>query len=271
MQDIAGYSVAPSGRLFNSRPVYMKACDNNVLQHPFYKEQIVISTMDTVNVSDFVKRTYRPLQRNKKRFIHIDQSISNDSTGFASSYVSRYVNMDGIVKPVVAVEIKLRINPPKPPKKISIGKVRDFIFFMRDAWNLEIGKVTYDTFASQESVQVLQENGINCEFLSVDRNDEQYLTFVNMLYEGRIELYYYEPMDEELFELIHYRDRRKVDHPAEGKKDVMDAVVGSVWNALQDVSETYHSSEDVSTMVEVMLGEDEDYFFTINDLLEEIQ
>lgn len=269
LQNIAGRSVAPSGRLFGSRPTYFEACSDRY-EHPFTKEEIIIATQDKMRVCDFIRRDFRPKMKSRKRYIHIDQSTTNDSTGFASAYASRYIEMDGILKPVVAVDLQLRINPPKPPQKISIGKVRDFVFFMRDHWGLEIGMVSYDSFASEESFQVLTENGVNNRYLSVDRTDDQYLTFVNMLYEGRIEMYDYLPSQKELFELIHMRDARKIDHPVGGSKDVMDAVVGAVWNCLQGLETENvrpYFPGDLETQLSVDLETDEEEIFTREELM----
>lgn len=215
LQDIAGMSVAPSGRLFSSKKVYKESC-TDFYRHPFTSEQFIIQTQSPVKVADFVDPRYRPVYRERGRCIHIDQSTTNDSTGFASSFIEGYTNIDGITKPVVAVDLMVRINPPKPPYKISIPKTRDFIFYMRDKWGLPITCVSYDQFASAESRQVLSENGVTNEYLSVDRSDEQYLTFIEMLYEGRIKWYHYKPAEDELFNLIHFRDKKKVDHPIGG-------------------------------------------------------
>lgn len=267
LQDISGLSVAPSGRLFSSRPLYNDAC-NTTLEHPFYKAEIMISTHDDVAIKDYLRRDYRPFRRNKKRYIHIDQSTTNDSTGFASSYIDRYEKdkVTGMWKPIVATDILLRITPPKPPRKISISKVRDFIFFMRDVWQLEIGYVSYDSFASDESLQVLAENGIPCGLLSVDRTDAQYLNLINLIYEHRLETYRYKPAEEELFELIHFRGARRVDHPVDGSKDVCDGWAGSVWNAITHTKdETPLATSDVGSRVFVM-GRDEDPY-TLEELI----
>lgn len=267
LQDISGLSVAPSGRLFSSKPIYNEVC-NTVLEHPFYKSEIVISTHDKVAVRDYIRPDYRPFRRNKKRFIHIDQSTTNDSTGFASSYIDRYIKDPGtgLFLPVVVTDILLRINPPKPPRKISISKVRDFIFFMRDTWDLEIGYVSYDSFASEESLEILSENGIPCGNLSVDRTDAQYLNLINLMYEGRLESYKYKPAEEELFELIHFRGSRKVDHPVDGSKDVCDGWAGSVWNAITMTSEETPTAalDGVSRVYAVGNSED---IYTIEELI----
>ena len=120
---------------------------------------------------------------------------------------------------------------------------------------------------SSESIQVLEENGIVASHQSVDRSDEAYLAFINLLFEGRVRLYYYEVTDKELFDLIHYRDRRKIDHPIGGSKDVCDAIVGAVWNALNSQDEVLSAKEDASTAASVMIEEDEESLFDLEELL----
>ncbi len=85
---------------------------------------------------------------------------------------------------------------------------------------------------SQESLQVLRKSNLSHSHLSVDRTDEAYLTLVNLIGEGRLKTYDYEPFRSELFNLLHFRAQRKVDHPANGTKDVTDAVCGAVFNAV---------------------------------------
>ena len=136
--------------------------------------------------------------------------------------------------PIITIDWALRVNPPRPPKKISITRVRSFILYLKKVRNIPIGLCTYDQFQSAESQQVLVENGIKSEHLSVDRTDEQYLALLDLIYEGRLKAprQVIELMATEIFDLIHYRQRKKVDHPDDSSKDVMDGVVGAVWNAL---------------------------------------
>ncbi len=73
----------------------------------------------------------------------------------------------------------------------------------------------------------------------------QYLNFVNTVFEERLYTYRYEPFEEEIFDVIHDRSRRKVDHPHGGKKDVADAVVGAINNILEDPLIEQAAEEDL--------------------------
>ena len=37
-----------------------------------------------------------------------------------------------------------------------------------------------------------------------------------------------------MFNLVHFRQRRKVDHPSDGSKDVSDSVAGALMNCVED-------------------------------------
>ena len=76
------------------------------------------------------------------------------------SHIERLIVEQGIPKPVVRLDFLLRIVPPRPPQKISISKVRDFILYMRDVMGVNIKKVTYDQAFSAESLQILDEQGV---------------------------------------------------------------------------------------------------------------
>lgn len=150
LQDIGGVSVAPMGRLFSSKPVYndaMKRGKKKGLKHPFYKNEFVIATNSDMKVSDYLREGYVFLNRDKPRFIHIDQSTTTDSTGFAMCHIGEVINEEGVSKPYINIDLMVRINPPDPPKEISIGKVRDFVFYLRDNMDLYINKVSYDWYA----------------------------------------------------------------------------------------------------------------------------
>jgi len=90
-----------------------------------------------------------------------------------------------------------------------------------------------DWYATQQSEQTLIMNGIEAVIDSVDKVWDAYRSFAGSLLDGYVTGYYYEPFKEELFNLVQDNDRKKVDHPGGGSKDVADAVVQSHRLALQ--------------------------------------
>lgn len=276
LQDLSGYSVAPSGRLFNSKPAYNNACES-IHTHPFTKNTFILSTQDSLTVKDFIRPDFYPINRDKPRYIHIDQSLAHDKTGFASTYLHHWQRDEntGIMKPYYDTDIFMSVAPPKAPRKISINKVMDMVYYMRDVWKLTIGMVTYDSYSSAGALQELESNGIPCGLLSVDRTDEQYMYLVECLLNGQIKTYRHPVAEYELFNLIHYRNQRKVDHPKAyygsgensnqswgGSKDVCDAWCGSLWNCYKG-SQQEQESEATNSLYKDMyeeLYEDEELY-----------
>jgi hypothetical protein len=245
LQDMGGVSVSPMGRLFSSKPVYQANC-REYLRHPFVSDVITVSTGDNIRIQDYIREDYFFSHPHKPRYLHIDQSLVSDCTGIASVYVKEIVEVDNLKKPILGVDFMLRIEPPKPPKRIAIYKIRDFIVYLNVVRKLKLGRVTYDIFNSEESRQILEEMGYAVGYQSVDRTDKAYVDTVTLLYEERLELYDYEPFREEIFTVIHDRRKRKVDHPRDGSKDVSDALVGAVYNALQTSFVEHSSGEGVN-------------------------
>lgn len=273
LQDLGGVSTGAVGKLFNSVAVY-NDCVTKGFSHPFVAPEIIISTGDKIQIRDYLKGTFRLKYPERPRFIHIDQSYRTDSTGIACSYVDEVIEDEqGAKKPVFGIDFMIRINPPKPPKKIAIYKIRNFIVWLGTSFGMKIGKVTYDIFNSEESRQILEEMGFNVGYQSVDKTDKAYLDLVEIMYEGRIRYYDYPIFRYEIFNLVHDRQRRKVDHlktisvdesigagsgegymgkgVGEGSKDVSDAVAGSIFNALQfSISEESGNSGSIEDFFE---------------------
>lgn len=96
------------------------------------------------------------------------------------------------------------------------------------------------------------------------------MLFTNLIYEGLLRTYPHQSMERELFDLIHYREKRKVDHPpviidkargveVAGTKDIMDAVVGSVWNAFTKEKIDYSGlAEEFRDVTKTLWSEDEE-------------
>lgn len=251
LQDIAGTAVAPEGRLFSSRAHY-KQCIYAEKNPVFTKDEIVISTASDILPQDYVRKDYKPEQPSKRRYIHFDQSLSGDSYGVACTYVDDVItDKDGLIILFLKVEWIIRINPPKPPAKIDLAKVRSIIKYFEREHGITWGTISYDTFQSAEAIQELEKAGYNVQYRSVDRTDEAYLTLCQYIYDGRIEFPRHYVFEKELFGLMHYRSKHKVDHLPSGSKDVSDAVAGSIMNAI----------EDPNNILESQLEEDLDLLF----------
>ena len=112
--------------------------------------------------------------------------------------------------------------------------------------------ISYDQYQSQESMQELEKANFPVEYQSVDRTDEAYLLLVDYLYENKIKMPYNEIFERELFNLVHFREKRKVDHPSNGGKDTADSVAGSLYSAVKsDAFRTQLVEKDIDILFDI--------------------
>ena len=235
LQDIAGVPVSATGKLFSNRECYSKALELSE-ESPFIQDQIVISTAASTTIQDYFRQGWKPKSPGKKRFLHFDQSTSGDSYGVAQCYIDEVIYDDfGLPLVKIKYDWMIRINPPKPPHKIDLAKVRSIIPWQEKVFGISYGMISYDTFQSAEAVQDLEKSGYPVQYRSVEK-DKPYLDLCDLYYQGRIKHYRNEWYEKELFDLVWLRAAGKVDHPPVkdgGTKDLADSVCGAAANALE--------------------------------------
>ena len=176
----------------------------------------------------------------KARYIHIDTSLSGDSTGFVMGHIDRQVevirrNERGEeytdVAPFIVIDLLLRINPPEGDQ-IFLPDVRRMVYELQEH-GFHIAGMSCDSYQSAEMIQQMKRRGVKADVLSVDRTTDPYDALKSALYEDRIAFYEYEPLIRELKTLEYDSIKRKVDHPVAGSKDVADALAGVVYGLMQ--------------------------------------
>ena len=65
-----------------------------------------------------------------------------------------------------------------------------------------------------------------------------YLSFTNLIYEERVKFYDYPPFKQELFNVMYYPAKKKVDHTQLDQKILPDSVVGAAFNAIKSLDKT---------------------------------
>lgn len=252
IQDIAGMTVAGEGKLFNNKELFNQAI-YTPKEPAFLKDTFIISTKLETRPQDYINPNWKPEQPEKLRFMHCDQGISSDHYGLSCCYIDRIeINEDETVSIYVKFDFIITIIPPRPPAKIDISKVRSLIPWLTHNKGINWGKITYDQFQSQESMQELDKAGFPVDYQSVDRTDEAYLLMVDYIYEGKVKFPYNAEFEANMFNVVHYREKRKVDHTSTGGKDTSDSVVGSLYNAIK--SDIYMSEviqKDIDIIFEI--------------------
>lgn len=267
LRDIAGVATYNLSPLIRDRESVQDAV-KGWLTSPFTTDKVTANLNDNTHLDSFFNREkvcriensqWVPrLNPGAPRCIHVDLSLRRDCAGIAMSHLGgmrrvKRLTVDGtdaggteseVSAPYVFTDFMLRIVPPVG-SEIDLSKIRGFIVFLSKLYN--VVSITFDGFQSADSRQLLVKQGLPATLLSVDRNDLPYLTLRNALFERRLAYYHYQPAINELLDLTHDIDRGKVDHPDKasddgpGRKDVADALCGSVHGALNHEACTHYA------------------------------
>jgi len=179
-----------------------------------------------------------PEDKDEFRFIHVDLSRVKDRCGIAIVKVDKWVTrqfetLEAV--PHLVVEAAISIQP-NSVNELQIAEVRNWIQSLKTIHGINVRKVSYDGFDSQESIQLLRKNGILSDHISMDKTPDAYETTKQALYQDRLELPHNEIMIDE-FVMLERRmrgDTFKIDHPSNTGvgKDITDAIAGAVYSAV---------------------------------------
>lgn len=202
----------------------------------FGKVESIFDTQET----DFVFPSLRLLLNKIKnkhlpRWVHIDLAVTGDGCGLAIGHVPGFKTMDRDshgrhekeVMPIIRMDGLLRIKAPRGGE-IKFYKVRDILYLLRDN-GVNVKWVSFDSFQSVDSIQMLNQRGFVTGRQSVDTTNTPYDFAKSAFYEGRLELPAHERCHTEFISLEKDNKTGKIDHPPEGSKDVSDAVAGVVY------------------------------------------
>lgn len=169
--------------------------------------------------------------RNYPRWVHIDLGVTNDACGLAIGHVHGFRNISDQathveMMPNIRIDGLLRIVPPKGDE-ILFYKVRNVLYLLRDK-GVDIKWVSFDSFQSVDSIQILKQKGFVTGVQSMDKTNNPYELTKAAFYTGRLELPEHELCLTEFLSLERDNKTYKVDHPVGGSKDVADAVAGVV-------------------------------------------
>ena len=247
IRDIAGIGTHAISA-FIHRVDKVEACIDPKMKHPFSVTEFdsggpghflwdLLCVRKTRRLKGgFIETYYTPKSRpDRPRHVHIDTSLSGDSTGLAMGHIDRWVevvrrNEEGEeftdMAPFFVIDIVLRINPPYG-EQIFLPEVRRLVYELQEH-GFHIGGFSCDQYQSAEMLQQVKTRGIPTKLLSVDRTIQPYERLKSAIYENRVKYYNYPPFLRELKALEYDRIRGKVDHPIAGTKDVSDSVAGVI-------------------------------------------
>lgn len=201
--------------------------------------------------------------RSKPLFIHLDMSVSGDTTGIAGVWiVGKKQDLVGETEGkdlVFQLAFSVAIKAPKG-RQVSFEKNRAFIRWLRDN-SFNIKKITTDTFQSYDLRQILSNEGFDTEILSVDRVDtdrvnKPYQFLKSAIYEKRLRLYKSDRLFDEFIDIERNINTGKVDHSPNGHKDTLDALAGSLFTASKYSAEySYNYGDNLIASIDANITE----------------
>ena len=235
LRDVAGISCAGSWNFFSDR-VALTACVNHDRSSPFKVDEIHTLTLGSGNkIQDYIDiRALCDIQRSKwtplldtgvPRFAHIDIGLTGEALGIAIGHA--VPKDDGSVG--VNYDLLMRVKG-RPNHEVDLTAVVEFIIYLQEV-GFGFSKVTYDSYQSRHSIQLLTSRRIVAGILSVDINC--YTVFKSLIMTGKAEWYNYPPFMKELRELLRdvgqkegegvKTDMDRPRHPPGGSDDITDA------------------------------------------------
>lgn len=184
---------------------------------------------------DWSWRPHFKPDKSRNYYVHVDLAYKHDRAAVAMASVDKWVTVkygEDIQHhgPQVRVDA-VRYWTPTKSQNVDLEDVKNFIVDLKRA-GFPIKLVTFDQWNSVSYRQQLQSDfRINTDHLAVAK--AEYEDFALALVEHRIKGYELPLLVDELIGLRIIKGN-KVDHPRKGSKDVSDAVVGAVFNVLEN-------------------------------------
>lgn len=190
--------------------------------------------------------------------MHADLAVNGDRAGIAMAHVAKFHEYEAVaedaegristvreMRPTVKVDFCTSFSSDTgadPPREIQIRWARQLCFeLIRRGFNVR--RFTFDAFESRDSMQILEQKGIEALRVSTDVSEEPWRNLRDLLYEGRVVIPAPERFNdierpapfllrEELFSLTKLPNG-KVDHPVDGSKDEADAACCAIFGAVE--------------------------------------
>lgn len=236
LRDLAGISV-PGSLSFITQDT-ITSCINKERRNPFYNEILSIGTKDTTAIEDYFHIEDIDMRMIKNPcYIHLDLSKNTDRSGISCICISGrkdIKSIDGKLSsfPIYTHLFSIALEAPRGDT-IPYAKITQFLLWLRSK-GFNIRGISRDQFQSEYMAQLLEGQGFDVSYRSLDRTPDGYIAFKSILSENRIDLLDVDLLQNELIHLQRDSLSGKVDHPIGGSKDVADSIAGACWNASLD-------------------------------------
>jgi hypothetical protein len=197
-----------------------------------------LQNLSLIDDADFVTHKVKLRSEQMKmasdhyRWVHIDLGLTSDSAGIVMGHVPKFVRVRrGLTEiellPMIYIDLILEIRPPANGE-VNFAKIRELVYLMTQM-GMPIRWVTYDSYQSRDSLQILRGKGYTTGLLSMDKTPIPYDVLKTGLYDTRVRMPQHDKLIRELSTLERDPKTSKVDHPPNSSKDISDALAGVVY------------------------------------------
>lgn len=233
LRDIAGVSTLARSPYFSNTEAVAGAFEGPI-------SILSVEEADMVeSVVEFIPSRFKDLHR--QRWVHVDLGLTSDAAGVACGYVDKFVisqNDPSRVLPHITFDFILRVVPPIGGE-IQFHKIRTLLIKLRE-FGLPIRWVTFDTYQSTDSIQLLRRAQFETGHMPLDKNADPYVLAKSVVYDGRAHAPPHATCRKELCSVEQSKVNGRIDHPVDGSKDCADAFCSVVYG-LSTARAVWHS------------------------------
>lgn len=173
----------------------------------------------------------RILRPDEPRYAHVDLGLSGDSAGVAVGWVPEFVEVlrghnAREPMPRIVFDLILEVRPPKGDE-IQFEDIRKLFIKLKEQ-GMNLRWISYDSYQSTDSVQLLRQLGFQTGTASIDKTSVPYEVMKTAFYDGRVKAPLHDKALEEIVRLERDPKTGLVDHAPRFSKDCADAVAGVV-------------------------------------------
>ena len=177
----------------------------------------------------YPKRIIRPAE---PRMAHVDLGLTGDSAGVAIGWVEGFAKVPRSdntfeLMPQINFDLILEVKPPRNGE-IEFENIRTLFYRLREL-GMNLKWISFDSYQSADSMQLLRQKGFVTGTLSMDRTSLAYDVTKTAFYDGRVKAPQHDKALSEIVRLERDPQSGRIDHPPNFSKDCADAVAGVVY------------------------------------------
>ena len=235
IQEIAGRRTVAENAFFNSVSIFSEVFKKP--NHIFKADDLRIDVNSFTEIEDYLyDKDYfaHPDNPGCYRYIHLDIAEKKDRFGLASVYSKPVVYTsaegDSIKKRTYYIDFCLGISS-SGGNAVDLLKVLEFVYGLKKK-GYPVKKVSTDSHQGELARQILRRNGVQTEYLSVEKDKEAYYFLKNLILTQTINGFYNPLLTRELAGLRE--TTKRVEKSKSTTDDLCDALAGACYLAYND-------------------------------------